>query len=99
MCAARSPISSRTPCDATREPAALLEHATLAQAAAPATAAAAGGAGLGLAPWPQVDFAKFGPIETQPLSRIRKLSKANLARNWVMIPHVTQHDEADITEL
>ncbi|MBI2313206.1 MAG: dihydrolipoyllysine-residue acetyltransferase [Betaproteobacteria bacterium] len=68
--------------------------------AAPAAAApAAGGAGLNLLPWPQVDFAKFGPIETKALSRIKKLSGANLARNWVMIPHVTQNDEADITEL
>jgi len=58
-----------------------------------------GGTGLNLLPLPQVDFAKFGPITTQPLSRIRKLSGANLHRNWVTIPHVTQHDEADITEL
>ena len=57
------------------------------------------GGGLNLLPWPQVDFAKFGPIETLPLSRIRKISGANLARNWAMIPHVTQFDEADITEL
>jgi pyruvate dehydrogenase E2 component (dihydrolipoamide acetyltransferase) len=60
---------------------------------------AAGGAVLGLLPWPQVDFNKFGPTESTELSRIRKLSGANLHRNWVMIPHVTQHDEADITEL
>jgi len=59
----------------------------------------AGGAVLDLAPWPRVDFAKYGPIETAPLARIKKLSAANLARNWVMIPHVTQHDEADITDL
>ncbi len=58
-----------------------------------------GGAGLDLLPWPQVDFARFGPVETRPLPRIRRISAANLARNWVMIPHVTQHDEADITEL
>jgi len=57
------------------------------------------GAGLGLLPWPKVDFAKFGPIEMRPLSRIRKLSAANLHRNWVMIPHVTNHDEADVTAL
>ena len=61
--------------------------------------AAGGGTGLNLLPLPQVDFARFGPITTQPLSRIRKLSGANLHRNWVTIPHVTQHDEADITEL
>jgi len=58
-----------------------------------------GGAGLDLLPWPRVDFAKYGPVEVQPLARIRKLSAANLARNWVMIPHVTQHDEVDITDL
>ncbi len=57
------------------------------------------GTGLNLLDWPQVDFAKFGPVETKPLSRIQKISGANLARNWVMIPHVTQHDEADITEM
>jgi pyruvate dehydrogenase E2 component (dihydrolipoamide acetyltransferase) len=57
------------------------------------------GVGLDLLPWPKVDFAKFGPVETRPLSRIKKIAGANLARNWVMIPHVTQHDEADITEL
>ena len=67
---------------------------------APASAASGGeGAGLGLIPWPKVDFAKFGPIETKPVARIRKISAANLHRNWVMIPHVTNHDEADITEL
>ncbi|HUF81002.1 MAG TPA: dihydrolipoyllysine-residue acetyltransferase [Burkholderiales bacterium] len=58
-----------------------------------------GGAGLNLLPLPEVDFAKFGPVTTQPLSRIRKLAGANLHRNWVTIPHVTQNDEADITEL
>jgi pyruvate dehydrogenase E2 component (dihydrolipoamide acetyltransferase) len=58
-----------------------------------------GGAGLDLPPWPKVDFARFGPVDAQPLARIRKISAANLSRNWVMIPHVTQHDEADITEL
>ena len=70
------------------------------------TASASGAAGgvssggsLNLLPWPTVDFAKFGPIEERPLSRIKKISGANLARNWVMIPHVTQFDEADITGL
>jgi pyruvate dehydrogenase E2 component (dihydrolipoamide acetyltransferase) len=57
------------------------------------------GAGLGLIPWPKVDFAKFGEIQTKPLSRIKKISGANLHRNWVMIPHVTNHDDADITDL
>jgi pyruvate dehydrogenase E2 component (dihydrolipoamide acetyltransferase) len=66
---------------------------------AAASGAAPRGPGLDLLPWPKVDFGKFGPVETQPLSRIRKISAANLARNWVMIPHVTQHDEADITDL
>jgi pyruvate dehydrogenase E2 component (dihydrolipoamide acetyltransferase) len=64
-----------------------------------APAAPTSGTGLYLLPWPQVDFAKFGPVESRPLSRIKKIAGANLARNWVMIPHVTQHDEADITEL
>jgi pyruvate dehydrogenase E2 component (dihydrolipoamide acetyltransferase) len=68
-------------------------------AAPPAAAPAAGGGGLNLLPWPVVDFARFGEIESKPLSRIKKLSGANLARNWAMIPHVTQHDLADITEL
>ena len=58
-----------------------------------------GGGGLNLLPWPQVDFAKFGAIESKPLSRINKIAGANLARNWAMIPHVTQHDSADITEM
>ncbi len=70
----------------------------VAAAAAPA-AATDGGAALGLIPWPKVDFAKFGPIEPKPLSRIKKLSGANLHRNWVMIPHVTNNEEADITDL
>jgi pyruvate dehydrogenase E2 component (dihydrolipoamide acetyltransferase) len=64
-----------------------------------AAAPVAGGGGLNLLPWPKVDFAKFGPVETRELSRIQKISGANLARNWAMIPHVTQHDDADITEL
>ena len=64
-----------------------------------ATAPSGGGGGLDLLPWPKVDFAKFGPVESVPLSRIKKISGANLARNWVMIPHVTQFDEADITSL
>jgi pyruvate dehydrogenase E2 component (dihydrolipoamide acetyltransferase) len=55
--------------------------------------------GLDLAPWPKVDFEKYGPVERQPRSRIAKISGPNLARNWVMIPHVTHHDEADVTEL
>ena len=52
-----------------------------------------------LLPWPKIDFAKFGPIERKELSRIKKISAANLHRNWVVIPHVTTHDEADITDL
>ena len=67
---------------------------------APGTGGAiAGGGTLNLLPWPKVDFAKFGPVEAKPLSRIKKISGQNLARNWVMIPHVTQFDEADITDL
>ena len=66
---------------------------------APAPAADGAVAALGLAPWPQIDFAKYGEIERVPLSRIKRISGPNLARNWVMIPHVTQHDEADITAL
>ena len=73
--------------------------AALAGGIAPVAAAAGGGSGLNLIPWPKVDFSKFGAIESKPLSRIQKISGANLARNWAMIPHVTQHDDADITEL
>ena len=62
-------------------------------------AGAAGAGGLSVLPWPHVDFAKFGPVESKPRSRIGKISGANLARNWVMIPHVTQFDDADITDL
>ena len=62
-------------------------------------AASVNGGGLDLLPWPKVDFAKFGEVEEKPLSRIQKISGANLARNWAMIPHVAQFDEADITEL
>ena len=66
----------------------------------PAPASPAGpGLGLDLPPWPSIDFEKFGPIERVPRSRIQKIAAPNLARNWVMIPHVTQNDEADITEL
>ena len=67
--------------------------------AASAPAAGGSGAGLGVLPWPKVDFAKFGDIEEVPLTRIQKISGPNLHRNWVMIPHVTQFDEADIGEL
>ena len=70
-----------------------------AQKAKAPAAAAATGAFPGLLPWPQVDFARFGPIERRDLSRIKKISGANLHRNWVLIPHVTNHDDADITEL
>jgi pyruvate dehydrogenase E2 component (dihydrolipoamide acetyltransferase) len=63
------------------------------------SAAPASGVGLDLAPWPSVDFEKFGPVERVERSRIQKISAPNLARNWAMIPHVTHSDEADITEL
>ncbi len=69
---------------------------------APAAATASGaspGSGLDLLPWPKVDFSKFGPVEVKPLSRIKKISGQNLARNWVMIPAVTYHEDADITDL
>ncbi len=66
---------------------------------APGAGGAAGLLELGLAPWPVVDFEKFGPVERVQRSRIQRISAANLARNWVMIPHVTHHDEADVTEL
>ena len=64
-----------------------------------ATAGASLGGGLDLLPWPKVDFAKFGEVEVQPLSRIKKISGQNLSRNWVMIPHVTVNEDADMTEL
>ena len=74
---------------------------TAAQAAAAPKAAASAGnvGGLEVLAWPKVDFAKFGPVERKELSRIKKISGANLHRNWVMIPHVTNNDVADITEL
>jgi pyruvate dehydrogenase E2 component (dihydrolipoamide acetyltransferase) len=77
----------------------ILTGAAALPPAAGAVGAISGGGELTLIPWPKVDFAKFGPVEAKPLSRIKKLSGANLARNWVMIPHVTQFDEADITDL
>jgi pyruvate dehydrogenase E2 component (dihydrolipoamide acetyltransferase) len=78
-----------------------VQAAKAAPAKAPPAApvAAAGLPGLELAPWPKVDFEKFGPVERKPLTRIQKISGPNLARNWVMIPHVTHHEDADITEL
>jgi pyruvate dehydrogenase E2 component (dihydrolipoamide acetyltransferase) len=65
----------------------------------PRPAAGGGGSELGLIPWPKVDFAKFGPIERKELGRIKKISGANLLRNAIMIPAVTNHDDADITDL
>ncbi|MGX7001142.1 dihydrolipoyllysine-residue acetyltransferase [Caballeronia sp. KNU42] len=73
--------------------------ASPSNAAAKAAPAGTGMGGLELLPWPKVDFAKFGPVERRELSRIKKISAANLHRNWVVIPHVTTHDEADITDL
>jgi pyruvate dehydrogenase E2 component (dihydrolipoamide acetyltransferase) len=75
---------------------AVMSGTTAAKGAGPATG---GSSGLNLLPWPSLDFAKFGETTLQPLSRIKKISGPNLHRNWVMIPHVTQFDEADITEL
>ncbi len=71
----------------------------LSQAQAAPGMGSGSGSGLSLVPWPNVDFAKFGPVEAKPLSRIKKISGAALHRNWVMIPHVTNHEEADITQL
>ncbi|MEI6762544.1 MAG: dihydrolipoyllysine-residue acetyltransferase [Betaproteobacteria bacterium] len=76
-----------------------VQTAAIAAQAKPAAAPANDGAGLGLIPWPKVDFAKFGPIERKEMSRIKKISGANLLRNAVMIPAVTNHDDADITDL
>ncbi|MDY0072378.1 MAG: dihydrolipoyllysine-residue acetyltransferase [Thauera sp.] len=77
--------------------------AAMTSGVVPGKAAAAGGASLGggldLLPWPKVDFSKFGEVEAKPLSRIKKISGQNLARNWVMIPAVTYHEDADITGL
>ena len=70
-----------------------------AAAKAPASSGGGSGEGLNLLPWPKVDFTKFGPVERKDLSRIKKISGANLHRNWVVIPHVTNHDDADITDL
>ncbi|MBL8314433.1 MAG: dihydrolipoyllysine-residue acetyltransferase [Rubrivivax sp.] len=75
------------------------EVRTTAQQAKAPTAAEGGGGIPGLLAWPQVDFARFGPVQRKDLSRIKKISGANLHRNWVLIPHVTNHDDADITEL
>ncbi len=75
-------------------------HVKGVMAAAPAAAAAPSlGGGLDLLPWPKVDFAKFGAVEVKPLARIKKISAQNLARNWVMVPAVTYHEDADITDL
>ena len=74
-------------------------QASTKASAAKAPAGGGGGEALGLLPWPKVDFTKFGAVERKDLSRIKKISGANLHRNWVMIPHVTNHDDADITEL
>ena len=73
----------------------------LAESIAPTAKPAGGGTGVGLdlLPWPSLDFSKFGPTEVQPLSRIKKISGPNLHRNWVMIPHVTQYDKSDVTDL
>jgi pyruvate dehydrogenase E2 component (dihydrolipoamide acetyltransferase) len=72
---------------------------TQAQVVKGGSGSGAGGEALGLLPWPVVDFAKFGPIERRDMSRIKKITAANLHRNWVLIPHVTNHDDADITDL
>ena len=76
----------------------IVDGSSAAAAKAPVKSGGSG-AGLDLLPWPSLDFSKFGTTELQPLSRIKKISGPNLHRNWVMIPHVTQYDEADVTEL
>lgn len=78
---------------------AVMAGTTRTQAMGAVSSGGGDGAGLGLLPWPKVDFAKFGPIERKDLSRIKKISGANLHRNWVMIPHVTSYEDADITDL
>jgi pyruvate dehydrogenase E2 component (dihydrolipoamide acetyltransferase) len=84
----------------TREDVQQFVKSALALPAAPAAPASAGtGGGLQLLPWPKIDFEKFGPIERKPLSRIAKIAGQNLARNWVLIPHVTQLEDADVTGL
>ncbi len=89
-----------TPDDVQAFTRAIMEGSTRTQAQmAKAPAPSGGGAGLDLLPWPKVDFTRFGPVERQDLSRIKKISGANLHRNWVMIPHVCNHDDADITDL
>jgi len=75
-----------------------VKHA-LAGGGAAATGTVSAGADFTVLPWPRVDFSKYGPVDAQPLSRIKKISGANLHRNWVMIPHVTNHEVADITDL
>jgi pyruvate dehydrogenase E2 component (dihydrolipoamide acetyltransferase) len=87
-----------TPSDLQAFTKAVMEGTTRTQAQL-AKAPAGGGTGLDLLPWPKVDFTKFGPIERQDLPRIKKISGASLHRNWVMIPHVFNHDDADITDL
>ncbi len=77
----------------------VMKGETQTKALAAKAPAGGGGAGLNLLPWPKVDFAKFGPVERKDMSRIKKISGANLHRNWVMIPHVNSYDDADITEL
>ncbi len=83
----------------TREDVETASQGAPAAAAPGATAPGATAPGLDLAPWPSLDFEKFGPVERVERSRIQRISAPNLARNWAMIPHVTQHDEADITDL
>jgi len=92
---ATGPKNRVTPDDVRNYVKQVMAQGAVAPAAAAAAPAGAGG-GLQVLAWPKVDFAKFGEVEAKPLSRIKKISGANLHRNWVMIPHVTNNDEADI---
>ncbi|MBR0565565.1 dihydrolipoyllysine-residue acetyltransferase [Azoarcus sp. L1K30] len=83
----------------TREDVTAHVKASMQSGVVPGKTPAASGGGIDLLPWPKVDFAKFGPVESMPLSRIKKISGANLSRNAIVIPHVTNFDEADITDL
>ena len=99
MCIRDSPKGRIVEADVKNFTKAVMAGSARTQAMGAAASGGGDGAALGLLPWPKVDFAKFGPIERKDLSRIKKISGANLHRNWVMIPHVTSYEDADITDL